>query len=399
MSEDVVIVSTADWDNPFWTNKQHVACELARRGHRVLYVESLGLRRISATRSDLFRIWGRLRKGLRPPRKVQNTIWVWSPLLVPLNHLAGVRAVNGRLLQWGLRYWCWRIGLRQPMLWTYSPMTTRLLRVESFAPVVYHCVDEVKAQPGMPKSDIEAAERDLVKRSDVVFVTAKGLLAERKALNSNTYYFSNVSDFRHFSTALEPGPVPADLEALPQPRIGFVGAISSYKLDLKLLAQVARSRPAWSFALIGKVGEGEPWTDISDIEGVSNIHLVGSRPYAELPKYLRGIDVTILPSALNEYTAGMFPMKFFEYLAAGKPVVATRLPALSDYADIAHLADGPEAFVSGIENALAGRGAPLDRRLAVARENTYEGRTGKMLDLIRVTRRAVAPRANRTVNR
>ncbi|MFW5750117.1 MAG: glycosyltransferase, partial [Planctomycetota bacterium] len=145
---------------------------------------------------------------------------------------------------------------------------------------------------------------------------------------------------------------------------------------------VARVRPEWSFVLIGKVGEGDPWTDVSVLRALENVHLVGPRAYADLPACLKGMDVAILPNRLNEYTAHMFPMKFFEYLAAGKPVVSVPLPALQDFSQVATCAADAADFVRGIEAALAGRGPTRDERLAVARQYTYRARTGRMLALI-----------------
>lgn len=109
---------------------------------------------------------------------------------------------------------------------------------------------------------------------------------------------------------------------------------------------------------------------------------MGPRPYSELPCYLKGLDVTILPNVLNEYTESMFPMKFFEYLAAGKPVVSVDLPALRVYRNIACIAQSPYDFIRGIDEALKGNVAPLEERISVAKEHTYEIRTNKMLQLV-----------------
>lgn len=383
---DVVLLSTADWDNPFWTNKQHVAMELARRGFRVLYIDSLGLRRPSASAQDLKRILRRLRKALRRPQEVRPNLWVWSPLVVPLQRYGFVRALNRKLLDWGLCFWMWYLRLKPELFWTYNPMTTRLFRYDNFRTSVYHCVDEIKAQPGMPAEEIAAAETELTRDVDICFVTAEHLLETRRALNPNTHYFSNVADFAHFALARDAATqVPPDLAALPSPRIGFIGAISGYKVDFALLMEMAKRHPEWSIVLIGKVGEGDPWTDASALRQLPNIHFLGPRDYKTLPAYLKGFEVAMLPNMINEYTKGMFPMKFFEYLAAGVPVVSTRLHALQAYGHVACLADDTEAFIQGVEHALKAGNASLDARLDVAREQTYERRTERMLRVLRAT--------------
>ena len=380
---DVVLLSTADWDNPFWTNKQHVAVELARRGHRVLYVDSIGLRTPSVTAQDLSRIWRRLKKGVKAPRPVRNSIWVWSPLVVPLQRYQLMRSLNRLLLAAGLRFWMWRLGIKADLMWTYNPMTLTFFGNSRFACTVYHCVDEIKAQPGMPVAQIEAADTALVRASDVVFVTAEYLLESRKAINPNTFYFSNVADFSHFSNARdESTAVPEDVAMLPKPVIGFVGAISGYKVDFDLIVKMAVKHPEWSIALIGKVGEGDPYTDASCLQKLSNIYLLGPRDYSDLPACMKGFDVAILPCMLNEYTRSMFPMKFFEYLSAGLPVVSTALHALKAHGDVAYIAADQDDFVAGVEAALRDEIPPLAHRLELAMEQTYERRTSRMLSLL-----------------
>ena len=380
---DIVLVSTADWDNPFWTNKQHVAVELARLGHRVLYVDSLALRRPSATARDLTRIFRRLLGALRPPRQVRENLWVVSPVVLPLYRYAAIRRFNRWLLAAALRRWLRRLSLRQDMLWTYNPLTAELFALEDFARRVYHCVDDIAAQPGMPVATLARAEEQLVRAADIVFVTSPALARSRARWNPNTHYLPNVADFDHFAQALDPAlPVPADLAAIPGPRLGFVGAISAYKVDLELIRAIAAARPDWSIVLIGSVGEGDPWTDASTLAQHSNIHLLGPRPYQNLPAYLKGFDVALLPNTLNDYTANMFPMKFFEYLAAGKPVVAVDLDAITAYADTVRIAKTTDAFIAGISAALAGDAPSLSARLALARRHTYAARTAKMLEMI-----------------
>ena len=393
---DVVLLSTADWDNPFWTNKQHVACGLAGRGFRVLYVESLGLRRPSAHAQDLARIARRVRRTLAGPRQARPDLWVWSPLVLPLQRFAAVRALNRRLLSGSLARRLRRLGFRDPLLWTYNPLTTRLLRTERFERIVYHCVDDIAAQPGMPAAVLEAAERELTARADVVFTTAPRLQETRRRWNPATHYLPNVADFDHFSKALDPAlPLPADIAAVPGPRLGFIGALSGYKVDFEMIRTVARTRPDWSVVLIGKVGEGDPWTDPARLEGLPNLHLLGPRPYAELPAYLKAFDVALLPNTRNDYTDSMFPMKFFEYLAAGRPVVSVDLPALRAFRNAVWLADSADSFIAAVQAVLDGAVPPLEARLELAREHTWDARMDRMLALLDDAAPAAVPATGR----
>ncbi len=383
-SKDIVLLSTADWDNPFWTNKQHVAAELARMGHRVFYINSLGLRRPSVSAHDLRRIARRLIKAAQPPCKVRKNLWVWSPVVLPWHGYPPVRWLNRMLLSGGLWLWLKFLGLKRQWLWTYNPLASEFFNLASFSCRVYHCVDEIKAQPGMPVEILASAEERLAPQVDVIFTTSPRLTETRKLWNANTHYLPNVADFAHFNTALDAQTaIPADLLSISAPRLGFVGAISGYKLDFRLIRQIAELRPDWSIVLIGEVGEGDPWTDSSLLHGLPNLHLLGPRPYSELPSYLKGFDVSLLPNQINEYTDAMFPMKFFEYLAAGRSVVSVDLKAIREYADVVFVAETPEGFVSAVEKILSGAGPDADLGLSLACEYTYEVRTQQMLDLIK----------------
>lgn len=384
MKEDIVLLATADWDNPFWTNKQHVALELSLRGHRVLYVESVGLRRPGVNRQDARRIVRRLRSGIRPPRKVRDNLWVWSPVLFPWHGISAVRPANRVLFSVLLHRITRTLNFGAPLLWTYNPITQRLINIDNFKAVVYHCVDESKARPGMPSSLIERSDASLTKSADVVFVTSRALEQRRRKWNTRVFNLGNVADYGHFSKAMSDElTVPEDMTDIQRPRIGFVGAINAHKLDLELLSYVAKSRPQWSLVMIGKVGEGAPNSDIEILRRHTNIILLGPKRYQDLPAYLKGLDVALLPNVINQYTTAMFPMKFFEYLAAGCPVVSTHLPALEEYADIMTRATSREEFLRGIEDALSDRVPSLEKRLAIAQTRTYQWRTDRMMELLK----------------
>ena len=381
---DFIVLATADWDHPLWTNKQHTAVSLAALGHRVLYVESLGLRPPRKGVADLPRILKRLRRVARPPRPVQRGIWVWSPLVLPGASHPLARRLNRLLVRGGLHLMRRWLGLQDPILWTYNPLTQEVLSLTSFAASVYHCVDRIQAQPEMPEWRIERAEQQLCCAATAVFTTAPELQRSLEPLNPQTHLFGNVADFDHFARAWRsPCSGPVELVSLPTPRLIFMGAIDAYKLDLVALTQLARKRPDWSFVLIGPIGEADPNTDVGALCSWSNVHWVGPRPYAELPDWLAHADVALLPLQLNSYTRNMFPMKFFEYLAAAVPVVATAIPSLEQFRDSALLVPpGADQLELAISRVLQGQGPERSVRIALARQHTYRKRTQSMLAVL-----------------
>ena len=373
---DIVCVGFADWDTELWTNQHHLMSRLARE-NRVLFVESLGLRQPQLAGKDLRRIARRVRRGLAPPRRADG-LHVLSPLVVPLHRFAAVRALNRRLLPWLVRRAAGRLGMRRPILWAYVPQAEALLEALDPALVVYHCVDDIAAQPGIDGASFRAAEERFARRADLVLASAPSLAARMRTLNGNVLDAPNVADTALFSSALEPGSIDAAIDALPRPRVVFTGAVVATKLDVPLLVALARARPQWSFALVGPVGPGDPRTDVSALAAEPNVHLLGRRAYEELPGVLRGADVGLIPYARNELTDGIFPMKVYEYLAAGLPVVATQLPSIVGVAEVATAGDA--AGLAALLDSALGHDGPARRaeRSRAAEAHSWDARLAEI---------------------
>lgn len=367
----IVCVGFADWQTENWLNQHHLMSRLSRN-NTVLFIESLGLRRPTISTRDLKRIGRRLKRGFRPLRRVDE-VNVLSPLIIPYHGNRVIDALNRALLRRTARKATQRLGIERPILWSYVPQALTLVDALQPSRIVYHCVDDIAAV-SRDAEGTRSAEARMIARADLVIASSETLAASLRSRGATVKLMPNVADTTLFAQALEPGPIDQALASLPRPRIVFVGAVSSVKVDFELIIGLARLRPHWSVVLVGPVGLGDPSTDVSALKTIPNVHLVGHRRHGELPDVLRGADAALIPYRLNEVTASVFPMKVYEYLAAGLPIVSTPLPSLAGADGVTFAANAPDT-ASAIDGLLAR--ANETARLArseLARDHSWENR-------------------------
>lgn len=371
-----IICFADDWEgNP--TSKTHIMRILAER-NRVLWINSIGMRRPTASGHDLRRLLFKVRRTLAGCVEVEPNLFVANPLVLPLPGVETAERLNAAVLAGWLRRFCRRHGMARPILWTFKPYVNRLVGRLGERMVIYHCVDEYAAFSGVPQEALLRMERDLVRRAHIVFTSSEQLCAERRAVNPNTHFIRHGVDVAHFSRALDPAtPVPDDVRSLPRPVIGFVGWLADW-VDLDLVRALALARPRWSFALVGQIT-----TDLRPVQKLANVHLLGHKPYGSLPGYCRGFDVGIIPFRLNTLTLRANPLKLREYLAAGLPVVSTPLPEVARYDGLVGLADDVEGFLAAIEAALGQRSEAMAlRRVEAMRSEGWPARVEQISALI-----------------
>jgi UDP-galactopyranose mutase len=217
--------------------------------------------------------------------------------------------------------------------------------------------------------------------ADVVFTGGYSLWEAKRGRHANIHPFPSSVDQAHFAKARVSRQEPADQAALPWPRLGFYGVIDE-RMDLDLLAALADARPNWSVVLVGPVVKVDP----ADLPKRANLHYLGGKAYEELPHYLGGWDVALMPFAINDSTRFISPTKTPEYLAAGLPVVSTSIrDVIFPYgnAGIVHIADTPEEFIVATEKALAEDPAQRVKRVDALLSQTSWSRTwGRMAELL-----------------
>ncbi len=237
-----------------------------------------------------------------------------------------------------------------PVLWFYTPIMLGFSDHLRASAIVYDCMDELAA---FRFADPRLGEREaaLIARADAVFTGGHSLYEAKRERHGNIHPFPSAVDTTHFGAARGAPPAPADQPAIPGPRLGFYGVIDE-RIDLALLGTVAAARPGWSFVMIGPVAKIDPAT----LPRLPNIHWAGARAYAELPAYLAGWDVALMPFAVNAATRFISPTKTPEYLAAGRPVVSTPIADVVRHygaLEAVGIAGDADAFVAACERALA----------------------------------------------
>ncbi len=356
-----ILCFSHDWSgDPL--SKTHVMRLLAR-DNRVLWVNSIGYRTPTASKADITRAFKKLAAVATPLREPEPNIFVLNPLAIPAYGNPRVRELNRHLLRFQVRRAMRKLGFRRPLNWVFNPAAAVIAGTLGEEKVIYYCVDEYTAFSGVSSTALADLERQLLRRADLVIVSADLLYESKSPFNPRTVIVRHGVDFEHFRKALDPATVvPAEVASLPRPVIGFFGLIADW-VDLELMAHVAERYPGGSLVLLGKAT-----TDTSVLERIPNVHLLGRKTYESLPAYCKGFDVALMPFRINELTLNANPLKVREYLAAGLPVVSTAIPEVEGLG-LCRIGRDRESFVREVEAALEDPGPSAQRSEAVRGES------------------------------
>jgi glycosyltransferase involved in cell wall biosynthesis len=376
--EHILYFSSDDWDSGLKTSQYHIALGLAKN-NKVLYVNSIGLRKPRASKRDLRKMMHKLTKWFRGTREVQDRLYVITPIVIPFHNSFIAQKINRWLLVLYIKYFMKKLDFKTPLIVTFLPNVINILGCFGEKKVIYYCADQLSSFQGAPSKTILEMERELLKRANVVFVTSQHLYDEKNIYNKNTYYIPHGVNYRLFRSALsDEVSIPQDISYIKKPIIGFFGLISRDWIDFDLLIYIAQKHPDWSMILIGKCEQ-----DIPDLTPWDNIILLGPRPYEQLPGYCKAFDVALIPFVISELTINSNPLKLKEYLAAGNPVVSTKIPEVEHYRDLIHVAGDYKEFVFGIEEILRNENGKLrTRRSEAVRDESWEGRMLQITNII-----------------
>lgn len=383
--ESILCFAPDPWDD-IWRNRHHIMSLLAE-ANRVLYVEPRPYLRPllhQAARGEISLA------GLRSPRllEVRPGLHVFRPpLYAPLSGREPLASWFKALQVASLRRAMRRLGLSRPILWLFRPEMADIPGDYDEKMLIYHIVDEYTGYGGLDPARVETMrqrERDLIARADLVLVTSKALLESKGGINPNTHWVPNGVDYERFARAASRRGDPAELAGLPHPRLGYVGAIND-KIDADLLYRVAEAYPQATLILVGPVraASEEVRVGLEALRACSNVRFIGQVPGDRVPEFVAACDMGLLPYRQSVWTQHIQPLKLYEYLACGLPVVSTEIPAVWEEGDIVYIARDAQAFVALVGQALASDNEALRMaRQERAARNTWRERVERISALI-----------------
>ncbi len=368
---DFIILSTQDWE-ALPTRKQRFARWWAEAGNRVLYVEQqmhwLGW--VVDVRRQYTRLW----RWLKGPRRVASNLWVYTlPLVLPFFQMVGaINWINNLFLLPVLRVQLRQLGFAQPILWTYTPHSVDFIGRLGEQAAVYECVDDFTSAKGLVDPEaIQRMEQRLIEAVDLLIVTSDALLHSKQRAARRAVLIPNGVEADHFArTADSTLPVAETLAGLQHPVIGYLGTLN-YWIDTDLLAQIAKAHPDWTLV---HVGPRDLLARMAPLEGLPNFVSTGRVPYEELPRYIKAFDVCVNPYVRDGVAEHCSPLKLYEYIATGKPVVSVDMPEARKFKDLIHIAQDADHFLALVEQAVQTDDGLAERRLAEAQRHTWRSR-------------------------
>lgn len=385
----ICLLASAGWDTPAPVNVHHIARRFAARGHRVLFVETVGLRApVPWLLRDMRRLGRRLHGWMRGVREVHERLFVLSPIALPGTARSALADLSARWTARAVREALAALGMEAPVVWAFLPRYAPI--VEHLRPrlTVYHCVDHYAGNPGVDAVAIDSLERAMLAKSDLVLASSPVLAERLRDAGATVQLVPNVADVELFARAAAGGlDEPAPLRGIARPRLVYTGNLAAYRIDFGVLEALAAAFPDASIVHVGAVGLGDtrsPPPGLRRLQAAPNVVFAGPRPHAELPAWLAHCDVALIPFLDNAHTRGSLPLKLWEYLAAGLPVVATDLPNFRELArqGTLRVARDGAGFVEAVRGALDEPGAARAARTRLARDHDWRERIDQLAALL-----------------
>ncbi len=387
--DGIICIGGEDW---WYHNRGHFDFQIMRRIAKlcpVLFINSLGVRLPNPARDREFskRIGRKLKSLSRGLVEAEKNFFVFSPAAVP--------GKTGQLLSaWALapqiRLAAYRIGIERPLLWVHCPAGAELIDTIPSVGIVMQRTDRFEAFPDGDPDLLARQVAHIRGAADLVIYCAPGLLAEERDFSRRQALITHGVELDRFVEAGRSNVEPADVAALPKPRVGFVGGIDHHTFDPELFNSLAGLLPHHTFVLVGGCSLPLGWCPHP------NVKLLGRKPYDQVAEYMAAMDVLIMPWNTSPWIAACNPIKLKEYLAVGRPVVTRDFPALDGWRDLVEVANTPRAFADAIERAKPADPSVIRARLA---PETWDDKAAEVFELLTSVARGTEGRSRSTQSR
>jgi len=374
---DIICISTTDWDE-IWGSRQQIMSRLAKLGNRILFVErQVGPEHFLRDHS-LFR---RKINFEKPLRYLMNNIWILNPgVVLPGRYYSNnSNNLSQLILSKRIQQYSGVLGFTSPLLWIYPPHSYPIIGMLNECLVVYHCIDKFSAeQKGRKRKIIESQEKQLLLSSDCIFTHAKKLKEDLEELTDKpVHLLPSAADVELFQKEIKQN---YELGRITKPKLGVFGTFDG-RIDSSLLLSIAINKPEWQIFLVGPVRPGVRLK--KQLVSQSNIHFIGSIKFQDLPAYMQAMDVLLLPYVRNKLTEYINPLKIYEYLAIGKPVVSVPIPEIEFLKKWIYFASESGQFEQTIQSALGENDPSLvkERRI-IAQGHDWDKRIIKIVNIL-----------------
>ncbi|MCW4000970.1 MAG: glycosyltransferase [Candidatus Bathyarchaeota archaeon] len=365
---NIVVFSSVSWSF-LWQRPQHIASLLAKRGHKVVYFNEPHYIDSAEKLKNFLK-----HNKLVSVSEVAPNVWEVTLYLPPFR--GKLSSIADRMLRSNFNHVFDKLKFRPDAALVYCLRFSPLLKTlqAQNIKIVFDYVDDLTAFPEFAIEQFEQIQDNFIGSSNVVFATSKSLCDRIKPVNPRCVYLPNAMDFEHFNHAATEKIPLTELASLKPPIIGYIGAFNDW-VDADLVCKLAQIHPEYSLLIVGPINFGG-----EEMSKHQNILMVGTKPYQELPAYLSNIDVCIIPFKLNRITLASNPIKMYEYLASGKPVVSTALPEVTQNAsEVVYIGMDEADFIAKVEAAVNERSnrdfdVAVQKRMSFAKANSWESR-------------------------
>ncbi len=379
-----VIFSSINWKEHSQLHHQ-LTNSLLKEDCQILFIENIGTRTLKF--SDFFRIINRIKvrlSGFRGFSKDSDNLIIHSPIFIPLPYNSIAIKINSFLLSKAINKWKSALHINKFSVISFLPTPSVQSTIRKIGPnlSIYYCADDMsRSLKNKNKYQIKDFERVFFQMTDLVFVTSTKLKIYAEQHSNSVHMFPCGVDFDKFSL----GAINREIDLPSTLIIGYIGAISSV-FDQELIYKMAKSLGSASICLVGPI-----CTNIDRIKSLNNVYFFGSKDHKEIPSYIRGFDVAIIPYIVNDVTSSVYPCKLNEYLATGKPVVSTQFDEIvlfnKNNNNVLMIGSDHDDFISNIKIALDPNSEInntniVSHRIAVAAENSWSNRFKNIKNII-----------------